>query len=447
MQRKQKKNILDFQQELMGDLKNSYSKTDKRLTTNETNEYLFMFFDILIHGGTKKKKRKKIKNIKMLGTNEFLFKSKKQRERATIYVNNYSRILREYIKGGVLYGAGTGDVVSMDEAKARAGEHWHKTHPKIDMPVLEDKCKSHTFHAALILMGNLEKNAERQVGDLVAMADAAAVQKNPDLGAVVALRDKIKNITHSKVWAGNWLKVVPDKIEAAAIHSFDKSDLLSSNLKTIMKNATAEAYAPLIDEVHSASKEALVNLGKSGEELLMGEVGSIGVEVADTATALVGGLFPIEPVVSEINAIMLCDPGKCIVLTELLWPSEIKREVREHADVGKIITDNELKIDLFLSTLSSEACEGCGGPAISKPEKDVNRSLKKIVNIVGESLVSTLYKIFTAKKKITAAVADVTNASGAAGTKAATAATAVTPTNPRVVHRTATRPLVIKNLI
>ena len=110
MNRKHKNTISDFQQELMVDLKKGYSKTNKQLTPDEINEYIFMFSDILLYGGTKKKKTKKIKNIKIIGSHEFLFKSKKQKTQAALYVNNYSSILREYIEGGELYEGGAAQI-------------------------------------------------------------------------------------------------------------------------------------------------------------------------------------------------------------------------------------------------------------------------------------------------------------------------------------------------
>lgn len=374
MSREQDNTILDFQQELMDDLKKRYSKTNKRLTPNEINKYIFMFSDILLYGGTKRSKTKKIKNIKILGSREFLFKSKKQKNRARIYVNNYSSILIKYIEGVGLYG---GD--EPHEAKIMIPDNATASHARTQINSIrgkerkgekeeEQNCQNHSLDAMEILMNKLKQSSKsHSTGSVLKLWNL----EKSGIDKVISMKKEMEARVESKV-KHYAMDSLPEQYQLLAKGVMDSADTgLTTEISTLEKNA--------------------INIGaKDGVTDISAILFSILTEAADAATEFIGGFFPIEPVLSEIEAVAICDPGKSVVLIELLWPT-----------IPLKIGGTELKINLYLATLSNAMCEGCGGPELIGPEKTVNKSVRNVIKIACKSLIKSTSKIFEIKARAT----------------------------------------------
>ena len=285
-----RKTISDFQKELMEDL-----DIHKGMSPEEINRYFLIVSDILIHERGKTKKTQALKNIRILHSNKFLFKTKKQRRRANMYVNTYTTVLKKYIKNDNLVIGGEPPACLIKD-----GRHFSI------LKVLAEK----TVNTAEDIVG------KDVVGENIKRAEA--------------------------------------EMEKRVFSKFNLDTTESKLLKDILSSAGDRVGR----EEEKVTSDITGFLAKDIEELVATELSSAAAEGVDLGLEGVGFVIPTAKILGLINDFIICDPVGALVLCKGLFKSIKSLGAGNFGKIARAEELQLVEFISDLSTFVCENCVG-----------------------------------------------------------------------------------------
>ena len=387
-------NISSFQLNFIEHLDKKYSKLNKIPSIDETNEYIFKIFDILIYELTIKNKINRIKNIKIIESKSFLFNKKE----SAFIVHNYSKIIKSYIQDNYLGGATKTRnplfIPSSTTASKTASPPLKVAHSFSEHHSIQDgigqPCENDTATDLKVALSHLFNNPSHLFNNPWHSINKKKLSGSLSPGAI----DRAKNMFDAWYKSHRLSPSTLGKILAKLIIKKSGASQLPKPMENIIKDEINAAITKEEEAVERKFGKAPSLLAVYSEEA----TATIGIdavaEVVDDALYFCGFIIPTGVILGDINTLIMCDPERILTCAELIFPFKSPARGSGHY--------NDLDLLLIISNID-QGYKCCGQQlriesqdAVKGDESKFERMLDKL----GIVWIQNLLKIIDAGQRV-----------------------------------------------